>query len=408
LKSTQTAFEAWRSYLSAGRIHSQLLRGPVYRAWERAHVGGANPRRIRAEMYSRIETERLREANETLIGAAQPYMRALARAAGSEMHAVVLGEATGVVIDARGHDQLTVGPHGVASPGSMLSEAHAGANGIATPVAEGRYVELVGPEHFIGGFHDFTCQGLPVRGVDGETIGSLCITVPTGATPSRFRSMAKIAGRGIEAELVVSRLRARLRELPVRDDWTHLERLHQDIVQIHAMSRLEFDLAAFELSRSGDATTLLRRTRDLLERFARLSRLWQVLADPVTEVVVEVDADQLVRDSVDLMQTEARMQAIDLRVATQPCGRVPLVHEVVRALVHGHAVALRGAGQEGSVEVAMDERGRVGWTVVPAVGRPSSLHCDLPVVYQPARRSPRGSRKRQAARSIVIGPAGRR
>jgi transcriptional regulator of acetoin/glycerol metabolism len=335
---------------------------------------------MRAEVFSPADMDRVLCAHDELLGAARPYLQALSRAAGRERHAAMLGDARAVVLDLRADDETLRGSPGFPGPGALLSEAHAGANGIATPIAENSYVELAGPEHFISGFHPFTCQGIPLHGVDGETVGSLTVSVRTPRAAYRLHRILKVAARGIEAEMIVGRLRTRLRELPRDDDWAHLERLHQDVVQVHTAGRLEFELASFELARAADAEALIHAAREVMERFTRLSRLWQILVEPTTRVVEELDASQLVRDSSDLMQTEARMAGVTLRTATTPCGRVRRLHELVRALVHGHMVALRRAGEQGVVEVSTNERGCVEWTIVPAEGRPSSLHYDLQVV----------------------------
>jgi transcriptional regulator of acetoin/glycerol metabolism len=380
-KSGQPAFEAWHAYVSSGRLDAPLLRPAVFRAWERSHQAGADPQRMRAEVLSNSDAERVIDANADLVAAAQPYLRALSRAAGRERHAAMLGDAQAILLDVQGDAATVHGPERVPGIGSFLSEAHAGANGIGTPLAHQGYVELAGPEHFIGGFHLFTCQGLPLRGFEGETIGSLSVSVRTPLAADRLRRVLKVAARGIEADMIVQGLRRRLRRLPRDAAWPQFECLHQDLVQLHTASRLEFELASFESARvSGDAHVLLRDANELIERFTRLSRLWRVLVDPTVCVGDELEADQLIRDSVDLVQTEARLAKVTLRASTLPCGRIRDVHEAVPALVAGHFVALSRAGEGTVVEVSLDERRRVQWRLLPLTGRPHSFHCNLEVV----------------------------
>jgi transcriptional regulator of acetoin/glycerol metabolism len=47
--------------------------------------------------------------------------------------------------------------------GATLHEDVAGTNGLGSVLAEGRPVQVVGPEHYIDGFQGFTCVGAPVR-----------------------------------------------------------------------------------------------------------------------------------------------------------------------------------------------------------------------------------------------------
>jgi transcriptional regulator of acetoin/glycerol metabolism len=286
----------------------------------------------------------------------------------------MLGDGEAVVLDALGDDETT------ASTGSMMSEAHAGANGLGTPIAEGRYVALVGPEHFIGGFQPFTCHGVPLVGFDGHTIGSLTISVRAPEHAIRLRPILEAAAHGIEADLIAMRLRARLRELPRTHDWPALERLHQDLLQLHTSGRLEFELASFELMHGRDGGAWIRSARELGDRFARLARIWRILAEPETPVVDEIDAEQLLRDTTELVQTDARMANVTVRSTTTPCGLTRRAQEIVPILMRHHSIALRRAGQAGLVEVAIDERARVTWTILAASAPELSLHFDMPVI----------------------------
>jgi transcriptional regulator of acetoin/glycerol metabolism len=381
LASTEAAFEAWRAYASIGRLDPQLLREPVFRAWERCHLAGTNPRRASPEVLSRHELERLLVANETLVEGAQPYLRALSRAAGSERHAAMLGDAQAIILDVRGDEASIRGPESVPGPGSLLSEAHAGANGISTPLEDGGYVKFVGPEHFIAGFSPFTCQGTPIHGVHGGVVGSLSVSVRSAQVGDRLARLLMVATRGLEAELVVGELRERLRELrrcdTSDDEWAKLERLHQDLIQVHTASRLEFELATFEISQGNNAEALVASAHETIERFARLSRLWRILADPTEAVDDELEVGRLVRDTVDLFRTEARIAGVTLCTSAVHHGRVRRVHAAVHALVHGHWAALCQAGVGGMVEISVDERGRVRWTITRADGRQHLRHYDL-------------------------------
>src|SRR5512134_4154864 len=169
--------DAWRRYVSTGALARTRLRDPIFRAWERCHDLGTSPLQPKAESLSAAATERLLAEKSEFLGAARPYMAALSRAAGSERHAAMLGDDRGVVLDIVGDEQTVHGPEPFPGPGALLAEEVSGANGIGTPLAGAEYVELVGPEHFIGGFHVFTCQGVPVRAPDGAVTGVISTSV---------------------------------------------------------------------------------------------------------------------------------------------------------------------------------------------------------------------------------------
>src|SRR5512134_2752194 len=175
--SVASTREAWRKYVSTGALNPGALRPAVFRAWERCHDFGTSPRQPQAESLSSDATQRLLDSRAGILAAARPYMAALSRAAGSDRHAAMLGDRSGVVLDIVGDEQTVHGPEPFPGPGALLAEEVSGANGIGTPLAGAEYVELVGPEHFIGGFHVVTCQGGPVRAPEGAVTGVISTSV---------------------------------------------------------------------------------------------------------------------------------------------------------------------------------------------------------------------------------------
>ncbi|MDI3284559.1 hypothetical protein [Polyangium sp. 15x6] len=314
--SVEGVLEAGRLYRSTGAISSKLLRPQVLRSWERSHLGGADPRRPRAEGLGALDVERLRDRHDALLRAAQPYMQALSRASGRERHAAMLGDARAVVLDVFGDERTIHGPEPFPGPGALLDEAACGANGIGTAIAEKGYVELVGPEHFIEGFHAFTCQGTPLRDGTGATAGVLSVSVRRPEVGHRLREIMLCAAHGIEMELLAARLEEDLkRVLVARGQLTEaLDRLLGDILQVQAAVRLRLEFAAEELSfnRWTHARELLALATTVLERFRQHAALWRLLAwdDPAASRPVHLDA--LVRDLLELLQTEASMHNVEV------------------------------------------------------------------------------------------------
>jgi transcriptional regulator of acetoin/glycerol metabolism len=200
------ALEAGRVYKSTGAIPVNMLRSTVYRAWERSHLQGANPRALQAEILSSLETERLVEQHSDLIDAVRPYFRILSQAVGNQRHAVMLGDRQGILLDAIGDEQTINGPEPFPKPGSLLSEAVAGANGIGTTLAEADYVEIIAAEHFIEGFHPFTCQGIPIRNEKQEIVGVLSISSRQPDAGKRLKEILLCASRAVEAEFIIANL----------------------------------------------------------------------------------------------------------------------------------------------------------------------------------------------------------
>jgi sigma-54 dependent transcriptional regulator, acetoin dehydrogenase operon transcriptional activator AcoR len=310
------SLEAGRLYRSTGAIDTQLLRPHVYRAWVRSHLEGADPRRPRAEALSPIDTERLREQQGRIIASAQPYLRALSRASGGESHAVMLGDARAIVLDVLGDEQSIHGPERVPGPGALLEEGACGANGLGTALAEGGYQEIVGPEHFIQGFHAFTCQGIPLRDEDGAIAGVLSVSVRRPEVRQRLREILLCAAHAIEMELLAARLDEDRQSVLAtqRPSIEQVNRLLGDVLQAQASVRLRLEVAADQVAQSQltHARDLVQLAAAVLGRFRRQTALWRGLAFDEAAAPRPVALDAALRELVELLEVEAAVSHVEL------------------------------------------------------------------------------------------------
>jgi sigma-54 dependent transcriptional regulator, acetoin dehydrogenase operon transcriptional activator AcoR len=200
----------------------------------------------------------------------------------------------------------------VPGPGAVMSEAGAGANGLGTTLAESGYTEIIGPEHFIEGFHGYTCQGIPIVGSGGSVLGVMSISLRGIGTLDRIRDILFCASQGIECDLLSQELLDTV--VRSRQDGAAgvAERLRQDIVQHLAAARLKLELAAQRLARGGDTAALLETAEELTVRFRRRATLWR---DLVTEAVAAPSPfrlDEMVEQMIALLSTEASVNELNL------------------------------------------------------------------------------------------------
>jgi len=346
----QEALAAHGACSSKGEEPPYALRPMAQRAWERSRQMNVDP----CQRYPlQLDTEgldALLRRERDLIGAAQPYMRALSRAAGDEPHAVLLGDAVGFVLHVAGDDESVNGPDSV-RPGALLAEEVAGANGLGTPLVEGCYVDLMGPEHFMQGLNGFDCQGIPLRGVDRSIVGVLGMSVRRRDAAERVREILRCAARGVEAELARARLEQDAQQVVASGafDERLVERLRQDMVQAQAATRLSVDLAARGLARSRDdrAMSLLQLALGAIERFRRRSDLWRKLACHDPSEPRPVALDDLIVVLLELLETEAATRGVQLCLGAlegamalaDPCA---LARRLFRALLAGLDAVRRG------------------------------------------------------------------
>jgi transcriptional regulator of acetoin/glycerol metabolism len=372
--------EAWRRYVSTGALDRTALRPPVLRAWERCHDLGASPEQPQAEALSPDATRRLLESRETLIRAARPYMTALSRAAGAERHAAMLGDESGIVLDLVGDEETVHGPEPFPGPGALLAEEVSGANGIGTPLAGEEYVELVGPEHFIGGFHVFTCQGVPFRGPDGSAVGVISTSVRRVEASARLREILVCAARGIEAELLRARLEDDVRKVLATASDSALARLRDDILQSLASARVRLDAAARRAPRRGLEATLgvVADAQRAIDRFGRQAALWRDLASAEVGADQPIALDALARDLVELLATEARTRGIELRAGPLDAAVVRAdPRSLARALFTAMLDAFEAAGAGGVVHVSAREGPRSGAPSLRVRGEPGAAGVPL-------------------------------
>ena len=299
---------AWSSFVTGEDPHPPAVRSHVLRAWQRSRSAGLDPTLPRADRLSGAETEALLGRERRLIDVATPFLVALSRAAGEYRHAAMLADGTGRLLKIVG-DAETVEDEDFPHPGALLSEQMAGANGVGTAIAEGHYTELVGPEHYIEGFHAFTCQGVPLTGDEGECRGVLSVSVRKVEAATRLRDILFCASEAAECELLAAWLS---RDLSPRQPVPIVESLRQDMIQRLAVARLQLEFAARQIAAGADASTTIEAARVLEAKFQRQAMIWRDLVDPAPAEVQRLRLADVVEDFMELVTTEARIAGVTL------------------------------------------------------------------------------------------------
>ncbi len=362
---------AWREYALEGGKLSPDVRPYVNRAWRRSRALGCDPQLHRAETLSSAATARLLTQRNELRRQLDPFLTALSRAAAPDRHAAILSDEYGHILQIAADEETSTDdafPHA----GALLSEATSGANGVGTALAEDAYVELVGPEHYMEGFHPFTCQGVPVHSPDGTITAVLSMSVRRLETADRVRDILFCASEAAECELLADWLAysADSTQAPV------LERLRQDIVQKLAIARLRLEQAAAQLSNGASASDPLDAAVEYARKFKRQAQMWRALATDESAIpeIERIDFTDLVADFMDLLQTEARVALVRL---TWGCVARLAVLEAPQVLAKQVLAAFLSAIQESTagalIEVNLFKEEKLGKLQLRAVN-PDSCH----------------------------------
>ena len=399
MKALQTdVLEAGRIYKSMGAIPARMLRSKIYRAWERSHLQGANPYTLQAEKLSPSDTEDLITKNSDLIRVASPYIRMLSQAAGVDRHAVMLSDQQAILLDVVGDKQTVQETESFPGPGSLLSESVAGANGIGTPLAEADYVEIISAEHFIEGFHPFTCQGIPLRNDKQEIVGALSISMLRPDAGQRLKEILLCASLGIEADLLVANLEKHIRRVLKSNpnEYQPLEDLRQDVIQANHAARLKLEVVSrmVAVNRLDYAMQLLGQAEHSIDIFRRRAEIWRTLASFEIGTVQSVSLTDQISNLIDVLSTETAIRQVTIlpdwyEPITVFADPRSLLHDLLRYFLQ----AFDQAGKGGQVQVvvhktANEELVEVSLKAISVVNLSlSAPHSQ--VFYLPIKRTPR-------------------
>lgn len=372
--------EAWQKFVRDGELDSGL-RPHVRSAWERSRSYGCSPYMARADLMSPTETIALLKRESRLIEVAAPFLSALSRAAGQERHAAMLADAHGRVLKVIA-DPLTTVDEQFPRAGSLLSEAAAGANGIGTALADRCYVELVGPEHYIEGFHAFTCQGVPLQIAAAAPAGVISMSVRRSETADRVRDILFCATEAAECEL----LSAQLADVLTRPDAVRsvIESLRQDVVQRIAATRLHLEMAARRIAAGSDAGDVLQAVEQLIAKFRRQAAVWRNLVDDAVGSPEPIAVPDLVADFLALMETEARVTGVQLVPdRMEPALALEDVRALSRRLLSSSLNAIQRAARHSTIHVdtqAVDRQAVIRLRGVGARNKPFEYSVTAPLL----------------------------
>ena len=195
---------AARSRLATdGAVASDLLPAPLARSWQRCLQAGLVP-------HSRSDDavdhgERLRAAfdgNREMLAHARPvldFVHDQIRTTGS---LVVLADATGMLLHARGDEAFVLRAARVAlRPGACWGEGARGTNAIGTALAERSAVVVHGGEHFLDANTFLTCAAAPIFASTGQALGVVDISGDHRGRHPHTLALVRSAARMIEDRL---------------------------------------------------------------------------------------------------------------------------------------------------------------------------------------------------------------
>jgi len=195
---------AARSRLASdGAVASELLPAPLARSWQRCLQAGLVPHTRGDDAVD--HGERLRralEGNREMLAHARPvldFVHDQIRTTGS---LVVLADASGMLLHARGDEAFVARAARVAlRPGACWGEGARGTNAIGTALAERSAVVVHGGEHFLDANTFLTCAAAPIFASSGRALGVVDISGDHRGRHPHTLALVRSAARMIEDRL---------------------------------------------------------------------------------------------------------------------------------------------------------------------------------------------------------------
>ena len=171
----ESILAARRRFFDEGELPEGLVAAPILRSWQRCANRGLDiigaPR---IEPLSSDELLPIQERNEKLRRLIRPEMESLRADANLTHSAVILTDASGLVLDMVGNAAFADRASEVAlRPGVRWGEAITGTNAIGTALVERRPIAVHGPEHFFEPHRILACAAAPIVDPRGALVGAL-------------------------------------------------------------------------------------------------------------------------------------------------------------------------------------------------------------------------------------------
>lgn len=171
-------WSARRSFFDEGRAPHGLVSDAVLRSWQRCQSLGRRPdEAIDFCQLDRPALGTLLERHAMLLSAARPAVETLAGAVADAGYAVMLTDASGVVLLAEGAaPSQNVFFRRAFRPGVDVSEQAIGSSAMSVALAENQAVRIFGPEHFLSATQIFHCCAVPVFDPCGRIVATVDIS----------------------------------------------------------------------------------------------------------------------------------------------------------------------------------------------------------------------------------------
>lgn len=195
--------EKWELFIKEGKLSKEGIRSVIYESWKRSKEYNINPygKNISIQLSKR-ELEEKRKELMPLLQMTRPFMSSLYKIIKSSDFMIRLTDSEGYVLDHIGEDAIInrYNPS-TSQDGYSVREDVIGTNAIGIALITGEPIQVVGGEHYLREYHDWTSSACPIRNHNGKIMGVLSITGGYDLVHPHTLGMVVAAAEAIEREL---------------------------------------------------------------------------------------------------------------------------------------------------------------------------------------------------------------
>ncbi|MCB4769352.1 sigma-54-dependent Fis family transcriptional regulator [Ancylobacter sp. Lp-2] len=191
---------ARRQFFDEGRPPQSLVAEPILRSWRRcADLGLDNQVLPSLVPLTAGELRQAGERNERLRRLSRPEIESLHAEAMQTGCVVILTDASGLILESRGHTAFASRAAQVAlRPGVDWSETATGTNAVGTALLEGRPIAVHGGEHYFDPHGILSCSAAPIMDPFGRAVGVLDLSGPAAVDHRHALGLVRLAAEQIE------------------------------------------------------------------------------------------------------------------------------------------------------------------------------------------------------------------
>jgi len=203
IDNDEDIIKKWQLFVSKGILNKNGLRDIISQSWERSKLYGIDP--FKKDFSIEENEDNLKNKYKEflpLLVKAKPFMQTLYNLIQNLDFMIRLTDRDGYVLDHIGEDSLIrQDKFLLLQDGYNIKEEVIGTNAIGLSLVTGEPIQVLGGEHYLHKYHNWTSSACPIKDEKGGILGVLSITGNSEFVHPHTLGMVIAAAKAIEKEM---------------------------------------------------------------------------------------------------------------------------------------------------------------------------------------------------------------